>query len=149
MEENWTRKESCRAQAHPHHAGSKTRYQRSPIIRVVSTVWVKAEASYNWVCKSRFVFKTQDQYLYVHEVYNNLSSGQNKGNASMLVLGMFWEMMERAVLFGGTNPITQTNGRSPALTWDFYGQSRVWHVIGVLLWNTTVLLLWWIIRWYG
>lgn len=38
--------------------------------------------------KSRFVFKTQDQYLYVHEVYKHLSSGQNKGNASMLVLGM-------------------------------------------------------------
>lgn len=56
-------------------------------------------------------------------------------------------MMERAVLFGGTNPITQTNGRSPALTWDFYGQSRVWHVMGVLLCNTTVLLLWWTIRW--
>lgn len=38
--------------------------------------------------KSRFVFKTQDQYLYVYEVDKNLSSGQNKGNASMLVLGM-------------------------------------------------------------
>lgn len=88
MEENWTWKESYRAQAHPHHAGGNRIYQRSPIIRVSSTVWVKAEAeaSYNRVCKIRIV---QDSGpILVHEVDKNLSSGKNKENTSMFVWGM-------------------------------------------------------------
>ena len=60
----------------------------------------------------------------------NLSSDQNKGNASMIVLR--WCSALR-VLFGGTNLITQTNGRSPALTQDF-------DIMGVLLCNKTVTL---------
>lgn len=53
----------------------------------------------------------------------------------MLVLGMLLgdDGARSGCYLGGTNPITQTNGRSPALTRDFY-------VMGVLPCNTTVLL---------
>lgn len=89
MEKNWTRRESYRAQAHPHHAEAIEYINVTLISKLIyglSQGWSELQLRF----KRSHRFQGSGQIL-VHEMDKNLSSDQNKGNASMLVL---------AVLFG-------------------------------------------------